>query len=305
MNNEPLYTVCTPAFNRADTLGRVFESLKKQTLQDFEWLIIDDGSTDNTAEVVKDFIASECMNIRYVFQQNAHKKIAVKHGIDLAAGRFFMIADADDEFPATAFEDFANAWESIPLDIRHLFTGVCGLCVNQDQELIGDKFPSDNFDSTSIELRLVHKVLGEKWGICLTRDLRNIYPIDFDKYPGHIPEGIFQRKLDTKKTRFFNKVVRTYYTNQANSMTNSGFQQSDAAGICLDSIDWLNNYSHLFIKVPLHFLKCAARLAIFRTFVPESIELPKVNSILFRFMCLAFTPLALVLKKKYSRSAKV
>ena len=71
--SKPLVTILTPSYNRAHTLPRVFESLKKQSFQDFEWLIIDDGSTDDTGNLVKRFQQEADFDIRYYHQENQHK----------------------------------------------------------------------------------------------------------------------------------------------------------------------------------------------------------------------------------------
>ena len=75
-NKEVNLTIFTPTYNRANTLPRVFESLEMQTLKNFEWLIIDDGSTDNTEEVVSSFYSKASFPIRYVKQENAGKQAA-------------------------------------------------------------------------------------------------------------------------------------------------------------------------------------------------------------------------------------
>ena len=63
-------TIFTPAYNRAHTIGRTYESLCRQTCKDFEWLIVDDGSTDNTRQLVEEWIAENKIPIRYIFQEN-------------------------------------------------------------------------------------------------------------------------------------------------------------------------------------------------------------------------------------------
>lgn len=74
MSNSPLFTVFTATYNRAHTLPRVYESLKRQTLRDFEWLIVDDGSVDNTRQLVQAWCAEADFPIRYLWQEHAHKK---------------------------------------------------------------------------------------------------------------------------------------------------------------------------------------------------------------------------------------
>ncbi|KHO14248.1 glycosyl transferase family 2 [Acinetobacter baumannii] len=89
-------TIFTPAYNRAHTLGRLYESLKKQTLKNFEWLIVDDGSTDHTEIVVKEFIQDSIINIRYLKQENAGKQAAWNKAVLNANGFLFCGVDSDD-----------------------------------------------------------------------------------------------------------------------------------------------------------------------------------------------------------------
>ena len=99
-NKEVNLTIFTPTYNRAHTLPRVFESLEMQTLKNFEWLIIDDGSTDNTEEVVNSFYSKASFPIRYVKQENAGKQAAWNKAVGLANGRYFCNLDSDDSLYA-------------------------------------------------------------------------------------------------------------------------------------------------------------------------------------------------------------
>lgn len=93
----PLFTVFTPTFNRAHTLPQLYQSLKKQKILDFEWLIVDDGSTDNTEQLVDSWIQEGAeFQIRYYKKENGGKPRAINYGIKYAMGVFFFIVDSDD-----------------------------------------------------------------------------------------------------------------------------------------------------------------------------------------------------------------
>ena len=98
-----LLTLLTPTYNRGKLLWRLYESISKQTYRDFEWLIVDDGSTDDTRKVVEEQILNEANNnhltIRYVYKNNGGKHTAVNKGVDLANGDLIFIADSDDMLP--------------------------------------------------------------------------------------------------------------------------------------------------------------------------------------------------------------
>ena len=133
-------TVFTPAYNRADTLKRTYESLCRQTCQDFCWLIIDDGSTDNTRQVVKEWVDDGIISIRYIYQQNQGM-----HGAHNTAYRNIdtelnVCIDSDDYMPDEAVERILTCWKE---QHEENVAGIIGLDITTEGELIGTKFPSD------------------------------------------------------------------------------------------------------------------------------------------------------------------
>ena len=132
-------TIFTPAYNRAHTLGRTYESLCRQTCKDFCWLIVDDGSSDNTRQLVENWIAEERIPIRYIYQQNqgmhgAHN-IAYRN-IDTLLN---VCIDSDDYMPDDAVEKILRCWNEKGNDS---FTGLVGLDVTESGKVIGSRFPS-------------------------------------------------------------------------------------------------------------------------------------------------------------------
>ena len=150
--SQPLFTVFTPTFNRAATLPRVYESLKEQTFGDFEWLIVDDGSTDQTSNLVADWVNERSLDIRYVAQKNAGKHVCANVATQMARGRYIATLDSDDWYVSTALETFARIWASIaPRDYNN-FSGVVGLCATPSGSLIGTPFPQHVLDTTYLEV---------------------------------------------------------------------------------------------------------------------------------------------------------
>ena len=120
-----MITVFTPTKNRAHTLSRLHESLGNQTLKKFEWLIVDDGSTDETHDLVDGWIREGLLCIRYYYQENGGKHRAINKGAQLAKGEWFFIVDSDDYLPNRSLE-LANKWvDSIKSD--ESYAGVCGV----------------------------------------------------------------------------------------------------------------------------------------------------------------------------------
>jgi glycosyltransferase involved in cell wall biosynthesis len=200
------FTVFTPTYNRAHLLPRLCECLEKQTFRDFEWLVVDDGSTDNTREVVEELQRKVSFPVRYVSKPNGGKPTAVNRGVQEAQGRLFAILDSDDWYVPETLDRFWFHWQSIPADAREGFVGVTGLCSYPSGELIGTRFPKDVFDSDAIDLRFRHKVEGDKGGFVRTDImLRFPYPEDLGKF---VSESlVWNRIAQTHKTRFVNEVL--------------------------------------------------------------------------------------------------
>ena len=131
-------TVFTPAYNRAHTIGRTYQSLCRQTCKDFEWLVIDDGSSDNTRELVEGWIAEGKIPIRYIYQQNQGM-----HGAHNTAYRNITTPlntciDSDDFMPDDAVEKILACWQEKGND---KLAGLVGLDVTEDGKIIGAAFP--------------------------------------------------------------------------------------------------------------------------------------------------------------------
>ncbi len=129
-------TVFTPAYNRAHTLGRTYESLCRQTCQDFEWLIVDDGSSDITRDLVERWIKENKIPIRYIYQENQGM-----HGAHNTAYRNIYTElntciDSDDYMPDDAVEKIVSFWKEYGSE---KYAGLVGLDITK-KGLLGTKF---------------------------------------------------------------------------------------------------------------------------------------------------------------------
>jgi glycosyltransferase involved in cell wall biosynthesis len=214
------FTVFTPTFNRSEPLGRTFESLCGQTFRDFEWLIVDDGSTDDTAARVQTWQRSAPFSIRYFHQRNGGKHRAHNLAIAHAEGELLAVLDSDDTLAPHAVERLIFHWCSIPETDRDRFSGVTCLCIDERGELVGHTFPSPVLDCRHYELETVYGVTGEKWGCHRTAVLRQF---EFPEIPGetHCPEGLIWNRIANRYlVRHVNEALRVYHTDSSGLISN-------------------------------------------------------------------------------------
>ncbi len=119
-----ILTIFTPAYNRAHTLPRTYDSLQKQTCKDFIWLIVDDGSSDNTADLVKKWIEEEKdFKIRYIYKENGGMHTAHNIAYENIDTELNVCIDSDDAMPEDAVELILHKWN----DVKNLgYAGIIG-----------------------------------------------------------------------------------------------------------------------------------------------------------------------------------
>ena len=175
-------TVFTPAYNRAHLLPRLYESLKRQTSDDFVWLIVDDGSKDNTAEVVRGFIDQGLMEIRYLYQENQGM-----HGAHNMAYRNIETVlntciDSDDYMPDNAVQLIVQQWNRMD---KEKYSGIVGLDQSeQTGKILGTMFTQP---STTLEDFYLNGGTGDKKLVYRTEIMKSYpeYPVfEGEKYVG-------------------------------------------------------------------------------------------------------------------------
>ena len=145
-------TVFTPTYNRADMLRRVYESLVSQTNTDFEWLIVDDGSEDETEEVLREFIREKKIDIRYFRQENGGKMRAHNEGVRKTDTELFVCLDSDDYFTKTAVDDILKTW-SLIREKENCAGIVAHKGQSESEVLYGQEFPAVEW-TTLLDLKL-------------------------------------------------------------------------------------------------------------------------------------------------------
>lgn len=210
-------TVLTPSYNRSKLLINLYNSLLEQTNLNFNWLIIDDGSTDNTREVVNEFETTK-FQIHYVYKKNGGKHTALNIGFDIIDTELTFIVDSDDVLTSNAIETIINDWNRIKKE------DVCGIAYLRGYDkdtVIGDKFRLNYYKSNFIEERFNKNCHGDKAEVWRTDLLKkNKFPVY--KYEKFLSESVTWIRIACNYDMYFiNKIIYiTEYLEQG--LTKSG-----------------------------------------------------------------------------------
>lgn len=198
-------TVFTPTYNRAYILGDLYHSLQRQTCMDFEWLIVDDGSADDTKDLVASWQGEENpFPIRYVYQENGGKCRAINRGLKEADGRLFFTVDSDDYLTDDAIEKVIRWDGELPADGHFCgYVGNRGITPTQTPNRL---FPGGYLDGTALDR--YDQVDGERAFVFYTEIHRKyLYP----EFPGEkfLTEAVTWDLMahDGYKMRFYNDII--------------------------------------------------------------------------------------------------
>ncbi len=203
------FSMVVPTFNRAYLLPRALRSIEAQTYRDFEVVIVDDGSTDGTADLVSEWRKTVDFPIQYLKQANQGRHGAMNTGVRNAKGFFIVFLDSDDELTPEALERLLYHWNQIPDDDKAKFAGVEGLCADiTTKKISGKRFPKDVFDSNYLETRKNYHIGGEKKRSVRT-EIHRLFPfpmIPEEKYMR--PSVTWNRIAHHYKFRYINEIIQ-------------------------------------------------------------------------------------------------
>ena len=187
-----MITVCTPTYNRAYKLPELYRSLCAQSCRDFEWLVVDDGSTDGTHALIESYIRDDKINIRYIHQTNRGKHTAVNAGVRDASGEWLIIVDSDDCLTTDAI-----AWvcgKTAEVASMPDIAGISGFRCHESGEIIGGNPNFGHIDANALDIRMIHGVRGDLAEVYRTSVLLQ-YP--FPEIPGErfCPEALVWHRI--------------------------------------------------------------------------------------------------------------
>ncbi|WP_431805009.1 glycosyltransferase family 2 protein [Halobacillus andaensis] len=199
-----LLTVFTPTYNRAFCLGKLYETLIDQTNQDFIWLIVDDGSTDNTKHLVDQWIKDGHLSIKYIYQENQGMHGAHNTAYAAIDTELNVCIDSDDFMPEDAVENIVTSWREYG---GEKVSGIIGLDSYTDGEVIGTELPSHLKQSTLFNLYNKHGVKGDKKLVYRT-ELTKEFPYPVFKNEKYVGLAYKYFRLDEKyEMLLLNKVL--------------------------------------------------------------------------------------------------
>lgn len=264
-------TVFTPTYNRAHTLSRTYESLCNQSYKDFEWLIVDDGSTDNTKELAQGWIKEKKIPIRYIYKENGGLYTGYNTAYANMDSELCVCIDSDDYMPDNAVELILSCWKEKGSD---KYAGICGLDFFLNGKPIGGYFPDWLKEGHHYDLTLKKIHFGDTKEVIRTELMKEVAPmIGFegeknfnpyymimqvdDKYPflflnenlcfvdyqdtDSMSKNIYRQYLDSPKSfaKFRIQEMKMYRNTLSNKIKKAIHYNSST--ILSDDKDWLKN----------------------------------------------------------------
>lgn len=200
-----MVTIFTPTYNRRKELKNLYETLLEQTNKDFEWLLVDDGSFDDTKNYIEKIIKKNKININYIYKENGGKQSAYNVGLKNAKGEIFFCLDSDEILNPKAIEIIINDFNNVKGDIGGYSYNRA--YITSKDTVIGTKFPEGLDSAYYYDIYGKLEVTGDKLMVFKT-SIAVEYP--FPEIPGEkfVPEAVvFNRIAHKYKLKLSNEIL--------------------------------------------------------------------------------------------------
>ena len=258
------YTILTPTYNRERTIGRLYESLKRQVFKDFLWLIVDDGSQDRTKQLIEQYIKEGVLDIEYHYKENGGKHTTLLYASKLLQSDYVVIIDDDDEATNDCLAVFDDTWKKIIDEGRNDIGAIRALSVDMNGHVSGNYSPpmdSSYIDSNYIEMEWVRGKHLENITCWNSETFRIPSLFDdsgkwlYDKVKA-VYETVFWNRIARQyNTRYIFTPLRIYYTDSMDGLTNSKFNEQKCYNHVFTKYVQLNEQCEYNWKNPFHLLK--------------------------------------------------
>lgn len=285
----PTITVFTPAYNRAHTLPRTYKSLCEQSSKDFIWMIIDDGSTDGTAQLVKEWQAADNgFVIEYYYKENGGMHTAHNVAYEHIKTELNICIDSDDAMPPSAIEDIVSFWKKHGSD---KVAGIIALDSDFNGNIIGSGLPEDVKQASTDEIYTLYHCRGDKKFIYRTDIINSVPPYPVFKGERIVPLGYkYMIISDNYKMLLLNKTV-CLVDYQEDGSTNTIYKQylESPRGFALSKVVRMTRTDSFKEKVRciIHYI-CECRIAKDKDWLKKS---P------FKFLTVILYPGGFILEK--------
>lgn len=232
-------TIATATFNREKEMRRLYKSMVELRLATkneivFEWIIVDDGSSDNTRGLVATWCEENKLPVKYYYQENQGKHIAINLATDAARGEAFLTIDSDDELLPQSVNVFHDTWFAIPEEVRRTLKGVTGRCISPHTgQILGTPLPQKinggkYLITSPQDLRYKYKIKGEMCGFNLTEIMRT-YRLDIgNKIGKYLPESILWGTIGMDYKEYVIDVPVRIYNDDGNGAITAGSSKKRA-----------------------------------------------------------------------------
>lgn len=255
-----MITLFTPTYNRAHLLSRLYNSILIQDVIDVEWLIVDDGSIDDTEALIENFKKESIINIRYYKKSNGGKHTAINFGLQYAKGELFFIIDSDDVLAENALKIIKTHYQSIKNNDK--ICGIVGLSQYIDkQEIVGDYFLKNDWEVSFADIYLKYHLEGDKAVAFKTEVLRK-YSFPEKQRIRFVFEAVVWHEMSKKyNVLALNKIVQ-FVEYQKSGVSDSSFKKWYIQSLAFSFFHLIKNKTYPLLKYPHHFFWNYIHLAI-------------------------------------------
>lgn len=270
-------------------------------LIDFEWIVVDDGSDDDTFGLVKEWCDENKIAIRYYYQENKGKHVAINRGVKNARGVMWQCIDSDDSIFSNALCVFYEEWMKIPENERSGFKGVVGRCIDPSTgQVIGKPFPRYPYRTSPQDMRFRDHITGEMVG-CTRIDVMKEFPFpEFNDKTSFCPENIVWMSMGKKYIEsYINVPLREYYRDAANAITKGGGKNRAKANYYLWQWNVNNLVGEYLFRSPKEMLKSVIGVSMDGLRTGRSLNeiLKGIDASVNKALVALFSPLGWLLSK--------
>lgn len=302
-------TFFTPTYNRANLIQRAYECLLNQIDKRFVWILVNDGSKDNTEEVAKVILEKNELPMLFISKSNGGKHSAFEVAFNEVRTEYFMCMDDDDIYSPESVVTYLGEWDCIKQENRFEKIGAIRTITQEEDGTIVSRKPFDKsflgtrIDQTTLESNYVKHEHFENWTCYRTGALRSIelFPKDYWMHDQHMffSEAIWQGRFARKyQCRYYFVVLREYRHDTEISIIRSNKSRQHYVDMFINTKMVLDEHLDYIKKSPFHFIQSVVIVSILRHKLNISLKelLKNTKSVLLKCCFILATPLACLVR---------